>query len=181
MTFPRPPHFFPQQSMAAPQPCGTTQQSTMPTIRLSSDPFADLITKYQVGLYDWAENREKQNAFLVEAKRRGLSYKDILRRGQFNVAEATLRTRHRTAVKRKEQRLRRPQWTRKDEGLLREAVQALAKPPPPGGVVRKKISQEERFNSRVPWKQVGEYVHAHGGSYHFGATTCKKKWMSLEK
>ncbi|THC87980.1 hypothetical protein EYZ11_012572 [Aspergillus tanneri] len=57
---------------------------------------------------------EKRNAFLIECKRRGLSYKDIKRLGGFKEAESTLRGRFRTLTKSKEQRVRKPQWQEKD-------------------------------------------------------------------
>jgi hypothetical protein len=31
----------------------------------------------------------------------------------------------------------------------------------------------------VPWKKVAEYIVAHGGSYHFGNSTCRKRWDEL--
>ena len=32
--------------------------------------------------------------------------------------------------------------------------------------------------SKIPWKQVAEYV-AERGSYHFGNATCRKKWDEI--
>lgn len=58
-----------------------------------------------------------RNAFLIECKRRGLSYKDIKRLGGFKEAESTLRGRFRTLTKTKDQRVRRPQWEEKDVSL----------------------------------------------------------------
>jgi len=55
-----------------------------------------------------------RNAFLIECKRRGLSYKDIKRLGGFKEAESTLRGRFRTLTKTKEQRVRKPQWEERD-------------------------------------------------------------------
>ncbi|TQB69610.1 hypothetical protein MPDQ_001605 [Monascus purpureus] len=55
-----------------------------------------------------------KNIFLIEGKRRGLSYKDIKRLGGFKEAESTLRGRFRTLTKSKEQRVRRPQWQNTD-------------------------------------------------------------------
>lgn len=57
---------------------------------------------------------ETRNAFLIECKRRGLSYKDIKKIGGFKEAESTLRGRFRTLTKSKEQRVRKPQWQPKD-------------------------------------------------------------------
>jgi len=31
----------------------------------------------------------------------------------------------------------------------------------------------------VPWKKVAEYIVTHGGSYHFGNSTCRKRWDEL--
>ncbi|GFF41381.1 hypothetical protein IFM58399_06242 [Aspergillus lentulus] len=59
-------------------------------------------------------HNEARNAFLIECKRRGLSYKDIKRLGGFEEAESTLRGRFRTLTKSKEQRVRKPQWKDKD-------------------------------------------------------------------
>lgn len=58
-----------------------------------------------------------RNAFLIECKRRGLSYKDIKRLGGFKEAESTLRGRFRTLTKAKDQRVRRPQWEERDVSL----------------------------------------------------------------
>lgn len=57
---------------------------------------------------------DTRNAFLIECKRRGLSYKDIKRLGGFKEAESTLRGRFRTLTKAKEQRVRKPKWHDRD-------------------------------------------------------------------
>ena len=33
--------------------------------------------------------------------------------------------------------------------------------------------------SKVPWKEVAKYIVDHGGSYHFGNATCRKRWDDL--
>jgi hypothetical protein len=33
--------------------------------------------------------------------------------------------------------------------------------------------------AKVSWKQIGEYIVERGGSYHFGNSTCKKKWAEI--
>lgn len=63
---------------------------------------------------------ETRNAFLLESKRRGLSYKDIKKIGGFKEAESTLRGRFRTLTKSKEQRVRKPQWQPRDVSYLSE-------------------------------------------------------------
>jgi hypothetical protein len=57
---------------------------------------------------------DERNAFLIDCKRRGLSYKDIKRVGGFKEAESTLRGRYRTLTKSKDQRVRKPKWQDKD-------------------------------------------------------------------
>lgn len=57
---------------------------------------------------------DTKNSFLIECKRRGLSYKEIKRLGNFKEAESTLRGRFRTLTKSKEHRVRKPQWQAKD-------------------------------------------------------------------
>jgi hypothetical protein len=59
----------------------------------------------------YSDNRD---AFLIDCKRRGLSYKDIKRVGGFKEAESTLRGRYRTLTKSKDQRVRKPRWLEKD-------------------------------------------------------------------
>lgn len=60
---------------------------------------------------------DTRDAFLIECKRRGLSYKDIKRIGGFKEAESTLRGRFRTLTKAKEQRVRKPKWQERDVSL----------------------------------------------------------------
>lgn len=57
---------------------------------------------------------DERNTFLIDCKRRGLSYKDIKRVGGFKEAESTLRGRYRTLTKSKDQRVRKPKWQDKD-------------------------------------------------------------------
>lgn len=37
----------------------------------------------------------------------------------------------------------------------------------------------EITRDNVPWKLVSEYMSDHGGSYHFGYTTVRKRWEYL--
>ncbi|KAE8140990.1 hypothetical protein BDV38DRAFT_268724 [Aspergillus pseudotamarii] len=122
-----------------------------------------------------------RDAFLVECKRRGLSYKDIKRIGGFKEAESTLRGRFRTLTKSKAQRVRKPQWQEKDISLLCQAVKAC--------IEDDKQSRSDNGSScrppttsqppKVSWKRVAQYIWTHGGSYHFGNATCKKKWCEI--
>jgi hypothetical protein len=61
-----------------------------------------------------ATDREAKDKFLVEARLLDVSYKDIKRLGNFTEAESTLRGRYRTLTKKKEHRVRDPQWTNID-------------------------------------------------------------------
>ncbi|KAI0199630.1 hypothetical protein F4808DRAFT_471432 [Astrocystis sublimbata] len=111
--------------------------------------------------------RESKNRFLVENKRKGMTYREIRRLGGFTEAESTLRGRFRTLTKDKDQRVRKPEWQEKDIRLLKKAVAKLAR--------------DDKPTPRVPWKQVATYIFNHGGSYHFGNATCRKKWDDLVK
>ncbi|PWY71053.1 hypothetical protein BO94DRAFT_526315 [Aspergillus sclerotioniger CBS 115572] len=124
--------------------------------------------------------RETRNAFLVDCKLRGLSYKDIKRIGGFEEAESTLRGRFRMLTKSKEQRVRKPQWHERDIRLLCEAVVVCSE-------TRKQAKGHYAFcrpqranrSPKVSWKKVAQYIWANGGSYHFGNATCKKKWCEV--
>jgi hypothetical protein len=40
------------------------------------------------------------------------------------------------------------------------------------------LSYEQRL-AKVQWKKVADSIHTGGGSYHFGNSTCKRKWQEL--
>ena len=63
---------------------------------------------------DSRSQRRACDEFLVRSKLAGKSYRDIRLEGRFTEAESTLRGRFRTLTKRKEQRVRKPQWHEKD-------------------------------------------------------------------
>ncbi|KAL4916705.1 hypothetical protein BDW62DRAFT_218639 [Aspergillus aurantiobrunneus] len=125
-------------------------------------------------------NNDARNALLIEYKRRGLSYRDIKKIGGFKEAESTLRGRYRTLTKSKEQRVRRPYWHEKDIRLLCEAVDVYSNTDrrnPCGSTYR---SRRPNPPPKIPWKKVAQYILTHGGSYHFGNSTCKKKWCEVQ-
>ncbi|EHK96479.1 hypothetical protein M7I_7808 [Glarea lozoyensis 74030] len=93
---------------------------------------------------------------------------DIRRKGKFTEAESTLRGRFRTLTKHKNARVRKPEWDENDDRLLKKAV-------------RKMAYGSDVAHCKVPWKQVAEYISKHGGSYHFGNATCRKRWDELQK
>ncbi|KAL4872252.1 hypothetical protein BDV12DRAFT_162582 [Aspergillus spectabilis] len=139
---------------------------------------------------------DARNAFLIEYKRRGLSYKDIKRLGGFKEAESTLRGRFRTLTKSKEQRVRKPHWYENDVSpwqksqwvsgfadcaqvrLLCEAVNIYSEAgdSPCASACRPRRASQ---SPKIPWKKVAQYIRSHGGSYHFGNATCKKKWCEV--
>ncbi|OJI84149.1 hypothetical protein ASPTUDRAFT_122142 [Aspergillus tubingensis CBS 134.48] len=124
--------------------------------------------------------RDKRNAFLIDCKLRGLSYKDIKRIGGFKEAESTLRGRFRTLTKSKEHRVRKPQWHQNDIRLLCEAVNMLSETT--GHDNSRYSFCWARIDNQLPkvsWKRVAQYIRAHGGTYHFGNATCKKKWCEV--
>ncbi|KAL2880268.1 hypothetical protein SGCOL_004317 [Colletotrichum sp. CLE4] len=114
---------------------------------------------------DLAE-RSAKDEYLLKAKQEGLTYREIRVKGNFSEAESTLRGRYRTLTKSKEARVRKPEWTDKDVHLLQRAVRKFAKGSDPS-------------STKIPWKQVAEYIQRNGGSYLFGNATCRKKWDEL--
>ncbi|PWY89309.1 hypothetical protein BO70DRAFT_426931 [Aspergillus heteromorphus CBS 117.55] len=123
---------------------------------------------------------DMKNAFLINCKLRGMSYKEIKQFGGFKEAESTLRGRFRTLTKTKEQRVRKPHWHEKDIQLLCEAVAACSETgKQPTGYASYCRPRSVMLPPKVSWKKVAQYISANGGSYHFGNATCKKKWCSV--
>lgn len=79
---------------------GSSVQSSQPS-RLPSPALSD-------------SHRSAQNAFLIRARAKGMSYKEIKIQGGFTEAESTLRGRHRMLTKDKDDRVRKPEWTEQD-------------------------------------------------------------------
>ncbi|KFX93688.1 hypothetical protein O988_06671 [Pseudogymnoascus sp. VKM F-3808] len=118
-----------------------------------------------------AMTRTTKDAFLISSKQAGMSYRAIRTAGNFSEAESTLRGRYRTLTKQKEERVRKPEWTRGDVELLREAVEMFR--------CGKGGGKEGRRRRKTPWKRVAEYIEGNGGSYRFGNATCRKMWDRL--
>ncbi|EFE34679.1 uncharacterized protein ARB_06442 [Trichophyton benhamiae CBS 112371] len=123
----------------------------------------------------YSQRNDERDAFLIECKLAGMSYKEIKAKGKFTVAESTLRGRFRSLTKRKELRVRKPGWQDSDLKLLCEAVKRFAEPQSVS------LIGDELLPPKISWKQVGEYIWKKGGSYHFGNATCKKKWAELQR
>ncbi|KAK7701685.1 hypothetical protein SLS64_010133 [Diaporthe eres] len=111
--------------------------------------------------------RSEKDEYLVQSKLAGMTYKEIRKNGGFTEAESTLRGRFRTLTKPKEARVRKPEFQEIDDKLLKRAVIKFTKD----------VGEITRDN--VPWKLVSEYMSDHGGSYHFGYTTVRKRWEYL--
>ncbi|KAJ2894203.1 uncharacterized protein MKZ38_007843 [Zalerion maritima] len=107
--------------------------------------------------------RRRKDQYLVKCKLAGVPYRQIKINGNFSEAESTLRGRFRTLTKKKEERVRKPEWSLGDLRLLKQAVLALCA----GG---------DMVNPKISWKAVAEYITENGGSYQFGYATCRKKW-----
>ncbi|KAK3987479.1 hypothetical protein QBC44DRAFT_371990 [Cladorrhinum sp. PSN332] len=114
-----------------------------------------------------AEERRIKDEFLVEHKQQGMTYKQIRLLGRFTEAESTLRGRYRTLTKSREARVRKPEWSEHDVILLEQGVREYAKDP------------ADPNSHKIPWKKVGEFIAQNGGSYHFGNSTCRKRWDEL--
>ncbi|KAJ5371925.1 hypothetical protein N7517_003931 [Penicillium concentricum] len=132
----------------------------------------------QSGIYTGLHYSDERNTFLIDCKRRGLSYKDIKRVGRFKEAESTLRGRYRTLTKSKDQRVRKPKWQDKDIRLLCEAVSIHGETHDAYNSLTN-ISMNMSEPPKVSWKKVAEHIWRNGGSYHFGNATCKKKWCEI--
>lgn len=61
-----------------------------------------------------ANHRRDRDRYLLKMREKGLSYKEIKRRGRFTEAESTLRGRVRVMTKHKSERVRKPVWTKDD-------------------------------------------------------------------
>lgn len=109
--------------------------------------------------------REEENELLKELREKNhLSYKEIRARFGNRYTESTLRGRYRTISKKREERVRKPKWYGNDVRLLNNAVKATSQP---------------HDLSTVKWKDIAEQIFANDGSYKFGVTTCKKKYLEV--
>ncbi|KAK3720157.1 hypothetical protein LTR37_003981 [Vermiconidia calcicola] len=121
---------------------------------------------------DTVAERQQRNELLVEMRRKGHSYREIKRLGDFKEAESTLRGRVRMLTKEKWERVRKPQWKHRDVTLLRRAVKYYVREDAASPCSR-------RGAKKMPWKKVSEWMHERGSSYFFAPATCAKKWEEL--
>ncbi|KAJ4374268.1 hypothetical protein N0V83_003009 [Neocucurbitaria cava] len=117
------------------------------------------------------------NDILLQGRADGETYKEILRRMPGKTpAESTLRGRYRSLIKARENRLRKPVWKERDIELLNEFVDLEFDRVEHAHGRALGVDQKLR---KVQWKRVADYIVAQGGSYHFGNSTCKKKWVEI--
>ncbi|KAF2270924.1 hypothetical protein CC78DRAFT_610973 [Lojkania enalia] len=123
-----------------------------------------------------SRQRKFEDDILLEGKRAGLTYKEIRKKMKTKVAESTLRGRYRSLTKARRDRVRKPVWTDEDVRLLKEIVcseldriDSTGHYPP----------ADSQTLTKVSWKKVAEFIAENGGSYHFGNSTCKKKWTEI--
>ncbi|KAE9379388.1 hypothetical protein N431DRAFT_460655 [Stipitochalara longipes BDJ] len=147
--------------VAAPRPKKIEPKPVTPEPQLSRSNLSQAAATAQA-----MHHRDAKDDFLVRSKLAGMSYKEIRRQGKFSEAESTLRGRFRTLTKHKAARVRKPEWDDNDIRLLKKAV--------------RKLTLGDPRKSKVPWKQVAEYIADNGGSYHFGNATCRKRWDELQ-
>lgn len=108
--------------------------------------------------------RQWENQKLKEWRDSGVSYKQICARFKNKYSESTLRGRYRTLSKPRKDRVRKPRWYAEDVRYLTEAVRAT---PHPSDL------------STIKWKDIAQNIVDRGGSYKFGVTTCKKKYVEV--
>lgn len=169
----------------------TTQESRTKNAQSTSNPVAQTASHARPPLH---QVRKKEDHILLEGKRRGLTYKEIRKKLGTDVAESTLRGRYRSLTKARKDRVRKPVWTENDVcittstdflthhsdalqiRLLQQIV--LSELHRLSGPCYRQTTEEQRL-AKISWKRVAEYIKQHGGSYHFGNSTCKKKWTEL--
>jgi hypothetical protein len=104
----------PDDSSPSQKPLGSFSPSSFTHSTIEEGPPHRQTGEVQTRIEAKIHYSDERNAFLIDCKRRGLSYKDIKRIGGFKEAESTLRGRYRTLTKSKDQRVRKPRWQDKD-------------------------------------------------------------------
>jgi hypothetical protein len=122
-----------------------------------------------------AARRLWEDDFILHGRELKWTFKEIKQKGGFTCAESTLRGRYRALTKTKNERVRRPIWKPRDETLLLDAVRALSS----FDRIQRTLTSGDTQVLGVSWQDVAKYIKDKGGSYRFGNSTCKKKWMQL--
>ena len=71
-------------------------------------------------------NQVDKDGFLLSMRRRGISYREIKRRGRYREAESTLRGRYRVLTKDPSERVRKPEWTAHDVSQTSKSIHNLS-------------------------------------------------------
>ncbi|GAB7354030.1 hypothetical protein MBLNU459_g4615t1, partial [Dothideomycetes sp. NU459] len=157
----------------------THRPQTLSSQNDSSTPYSSLHHVQLTAPLTEAARSDKDD-YLLQCRNKGLSYKEIKRRGGFKEAESTLRGRIRILSKPKHKRVRKPQWHHSDVILLRQAIEenAAASSAAPSNIARS--GRRSLVMSRPPWKKVSETMQKNGASYPFAPATCAKKWEQVQ-
>lgn len=144
---------------------------------------------------DTEAQKRLNDRILIQGKTDGLTYKEIRRKlvGE-KPAESTLRGRYRSLTKARKDRVRKPVWSAVDVSIPRTLTRDLTNCAQIG-LLNESVRQEfdriarlyadpktltrDQKLSKVQWKKVADYIEEEGGSYHFGNSTCKRKWLEL--
>jgi hypothetical protein len=100
---------LPATAAASSSPSSSKQASKHPKGHKPSQP-AEPPSEQSSG----PDSRAAKDEFLLRAKAKGMTYKEIRRKGNFSEAESTLRGRYRTLTKPKDLRVRKPEWSEND-------------------------------------------------------------------
>ncbi|KAF2467222.1 uncharacterized protein BDR25DRAFT_316983 [Lindgomyces ingoldianus] len=153
---------------------GSIVHSTQPGVHAYNDAdVRDDSTRFQSSDHQ----RRMEDDILLRGKRQGLTYREIKKKIPSNVAESTLRGRYRSLTKARKDRVRRPVWTANDVCLLRRIVSVELENF--DAACYRELTRSQKL-AKISWKRVAEYISTHGGSYHFGNSTCKKKWSEVD-
>ncbi|KAF2856997.1 hypothetical protein T440DRAFT_512976 [Plenodomus tracheiphilus IPT5] len=168
---------------ASPTGCGSSSFYAPASGRGShvlSRPQDNLQARFQAPrTSDVEAQRQHNDDILVQGKQDGMTYREIRKKmlGE-KPAESTLRGRYRSLTKARKDRVRKPQWHRCDIELLSsyvnrelERIEKTLSNPRATSIDQKLI--------KVRWKEVADFIKGNGGSYHFGNSTCKRKWKEL--
>jgi hypothetical protein len=107
---------YPRKISSMQRPLGSEKRETKITEKQISDITIESPKRVATspGTQDTALQRIAKDKFLLDSKREGKSYKQIRMEGGFTEAESTLRGRHRTLIKKPEERVRKPEWESND-------------------------------------------------------------------
>ncbi|KAF2735098.1 hypothetical protein EJ04DRAFT_219763 [Polyplosphaeria fusca] len=145
-------------------------------VRANAPSHDNAATNNRAIVLTQSSQRRKEDEILIDGKRKGLTYKQIRKAMGTTVAESTLRGRYRAITKERMQRVRRPVWTDNDIRLLTKCVhEELAHVEHHS---YRQLSNNQKL-AKISWKKIADYIAENGGSYHFGNSTCKKKWCDI--